>query len=162
MPVPSNDLCSGAIPFTSLPFSVTQDTRGATDDAATPDSSCASGNSYNGVWYKWLVPPNYTRLSISVTDPIHGTYHVVTAFFGSCGALTQIDCASYGGIATLTGLVPGDTIYFLITSIAAGGAENVKLAITHPQSTGMFCFLVGNVFIPREGPCSKHNHAGIY
>ena len=142
MAVPANDLCVNAIAILGFPFSVTVDTTGATHDPATPDNNWGSGNSYNGVWYKWVATPGITRLSLTLAHDAGGLSVCSVLTGASCGALV----APPGGPGTNSGntrivqdLVEGQTYYFLLTTFTAGGIPAMTFSIAHPVPTGDFC-----------------------
>jgi hypothetical protein len=116
------------------------DTTTATNDPATPDSDWGSGDSNNGVWFTWTVPPGWTRLGITLHDDDY--QGVLTVFEGSCGALVVPE-EEQGGYSNGTrvdgGYVPGQTYYFLVTSYDPGGVAALTLTFFHPEPTGAIC-----------------------
>ncbi len=149
MSVPVNDLCVNALAITSLPFAAVVNTTEATDD---PGLDCGNGNGYNGVWYKWTAPAGQHRIGVICNDPDF-LGQVVTMFSGTCGALVYKLCADYDFPApgSLDDVTPGETYYFLLTSIEPGGFSAFSWGLIDPPPTGQFCLTVSCV--PLELGC---------
>lgn len=113
-----NDDCSGA---TSLTVG-TDFTSGAitsTNISATTDGSLPSCNAdaVENVWFSVVVPAS-GNLKIETREVSGSSFDdsVLTAYSGSCGSFTEIDCNDDGNndlfsILTLTGQTPGATLY---------------------------------------------------
>lgn len=119
-----NDNCSGATSLTvGTNFSsgaITVDNTGATTDGAPP--SC-SGDGAENIWFKVTVPPS-GNITIE-TEASSGSLFddsVLTIYKGNCSTLTEIGCnddkdftnADYFSLISLTGQVPGTTLYISV------------------------------------------------
>lgn len=106
-----NDFTSGAI---------TVDNTGATTDGNP--SSCNSESEEN-IWFKVTVPPsgNVTIETAAASGSLFDD-SVLTVYSGSCGTLTEIDCnddkdidnEDYFSLISLSGQVPGTTLYISV------------------------------------------------
>lgn len=111
---PANDDCANAEALT-LEVSTTGTTIGGTTTTLGLVPTCQT-NRGNDVWYTAVVPAS-GALTIT-TEEVSGsllTDTVLTAFSGSCGALTEIGCNDDNVLDTfstieLTGLNAGDTV----------------------------------------------------
>ncbi len=119
----NNDQCAEAIPLnigsTFATSPVTASILVATTSAdITP--SCQSSSGFD-VWYSIVVPASgNVTIETQVADVNSMTNTVLSAFTGTCGSLSQIDCDDDSGLPgtndfmsklNLTGQVPGSTIY---------------------------------------------------
>ncbi|MBI3764941.1 MAG: hypothetical protein HY277_00360 [Ignavibacteriales bacterium] len=90
--VPANDECSGATVISSLPFTVSQNTRLATPNPSDPALACANGGGGKTVWFQYTADSTrYVTFSTSGSEPqdydiAMGLYH------GSCGSLILDSC----------------------------------------------------------------------
>lgn len=146
MPVPINDLCANAIDLGStLPVAtITVDTTEATDE--TPGFFCRD---YNGVWYKFTVPANVHRLQVNSFDPdflgqvisvLRGT------LTGTCTDFEGFDfetiaCINFDDYSTFD-VVPGETIYILLSSDDPGGIAEYRFSIERARPTGDVCLTI--------------------
>jgi hypothetical protein len=135
-PPPNNDECAGAIALTPGGVfetnAITTTSSGATaTDGLTP--SCQA-NFASNVWYTVVVPDSG---NITIETQTTGSGYidsVVSAFTGTCGGtLTAVGCDDDGGpagdnnlmsILSLTGQVPGSTIYVSVWRYGAGVGVN--------------------------------------
>lgn len=89
---PPNDDCSAATPIPALPWAAALDTRGATTAPSDPLQSCpldGPNQDSSSVWYVFTATQDMTM----VADTLGSDYDtVLTAYVGSCGALTEIAC----------------------------------------------------------------------
>ena len=127
-PPPANDDCAGAILLTAggvfADNAVTGTSLAATDtDGLTP--SCQA-NFTNNVWYSVVVPASGNITIETQADAGSGyTDSIMTAFSGTCGALTEVSCDDDSGIGffsllSLTGQTPGSTLYLSIWRFSLG------------------------------------------
>ncbi|HYV03798.1 MAG TPA: hypothetical protein VFB82_04395 [Blastocatellia bacterium] len=81
---PSNDNCANAITINACPFTDTQDTTGASDEAGEPQSTCTL--QANSIWY--TLPPSAATRSITVdtcaSSPLDTAVMVWQATGGAC------------------------------------------------------------------------------
>lgn len=84
-PRPANDDVNHATAITSLPYSASLDTTGATSTADDP-SSC--GGTKNSVWYSFKAPVNET-VFVNTNGGANG---VASAYTGARGSLNQVAC----------------------------------------------------------------------
>lgn len=118
---PSNDLCTGAISLTlgaSACFNPTQtlDNTNATDSGELPLPSCGGYNGFD-LWFIIQVPSS-GNVTVETSDDGSNTIidTAISAYSGSCGALTELDCNDQNGIddfstLNLTNLSAGSSIY---------------------------------------------------
>ena len=128
----SNDLCIGATPLEGSSSLNVSSTEMATESPDDPVPSCGDGQRNRNLWYRFLAPAN----GIFEVDTLGSTYDtVLSAYSGSCGALTPISQACNddldSGIFQSRVFIPaiaGET-YF----VAASSFENVSglLALGH-------------------------------
>lgn len=104
-PPPANDAVSGATRFTSLPFTVTQETTTAT--AAVDDPLSCYYAQQNTVWFSYTPTAN-----VDVVADTYGSnyFAVVSAYTGTPSALSLVACgdSSLGRLS----LTAGRTYYF--------------------------------------------------
>ncbi|MBF6607651.1 MAG: fibronectin type III domain-containing protein [Flavobacterium sp.] len=120
-PPPSNDDCANATALTAggvyADNVVDASSAGATTSSEPTPTTCF-GFSGGDVWFTAVVPASGS-LTIETGNPTVGTGvdTVITAYSGTCGALTQISCDDDGAatgaysLLTVSGQVPGSTIY---------------------------------------------------
>ncbi len=115
-PPPANDNCPAAVNLTVNPdFNCASfangTTAGATLTTGVPVPTCGTANGYNDdVWYKFTaIGANHRVALTNIVGDV--TDMVITAYGGTCGALTQVGCAASVNILDLTGLTPGATYY---------------------------------------------------
>lgn len=93
---PANDECSGATIVSTLPFSVSQNTRLATVNAADPLLTCAgdtvAGMDGKTVWFRYIA--DSTRFVDFTTEGSNPSdYDIAMGIFtGSCGSLSMVAC----------------------------------------------------------------------
>lgn len=155
-PPPANDACAGAI---LLPVGTTcVPTAGTTLDATASGvrlTPCGSIVPLD-VWYRLVVPASSlveVRADSTANSPL--AKPMVALYTGTCGSLTELDCSSYGEVATATG-VPGSTLYVRVwrepyssASLPAGGPFTV--CATEPP---LSCPLVTGVALSAITPTS--------
>lgn len=141
MAPPPNDACANAITVT-LPFSTTVNTTEATDDPSYPDTNCGSGDSFNGIWYRWVAPADYpyATMRCRLRDDGVGTWSVITMFSGDdCGSLVdtgECNAGTSSGFTANFPITPGTTYFFLLTTFASGGLAAIDLEL---GASGDFC-----------------------
>jgi hypothetical protein len=90
--IPSNNKCSGAVSVdTSLPFSYSGSTIGATPDSIEGAACAGVSDVIRGVWFRFVAGPNSRSQLITVTvdGSSFGTY-ALALFVGSCDSLTCV------------------------------------------------------------------------
>lgn len=113
-----NDNCSGAIPLTvGTDFAsgaLTSDNTGATTDGTLP---ACNDEAVENVWFKVVVPQS-GNIKIETREAPGSLFDdsVLTVYTGTCSSLTEIACnddneVDYFSLITLTGLLPGTTLY---------------------------------------------------
>jgi len=122
-PPPANDECTAATVIPSAPFADTVETSGATTGPEDSAQSCGSFSNGHSVWYSFTAPADGTLTA----DTFGSDYDtVLSAFVGSCGALSEVACNDdFSGFQSLVQvpLTTGATVLFEIASYggAAGG-----------------------------------------
>ncbi len=123
----ANDECSSAMVISSLPFSVSQNTRLASPNASDPALTCQD-SIQNGktVWFKFT--PDTTRFVVFSTlgsEPMADYDIIMSLFVGSCGNLSEVKCnddtldtrqSAFG-----FNVVAGTTYYLMIGEWGGGG-----------------------------------------
>lgn len=126
-PAPANDECAGAIALTPGGVFGDQDITTTNLGATATDGiipSCQAEYDSN-VWYSVVVPAS-GNITIETQSSGSGfTDGVVTAFSGTCGALTAIECDDDDGVGffsllSLTGQTPGSTLYISVWRYGLG------------------------------------------
>jgi hypothetical protein len=139
----TNDACNAATAITSVPFLDITDTSAATTAVSDPLQSCALGEpaqNFTTVWYALTA-----LVDAAVTARTVGSSYdtVVTAYTGSCNALTEIACnddasdtvvqsdVTFATTAGTTYLIevtsfdpPGGRLEFAVSSIPAAKAAD--------------------------------------
>ena len=122
---PANDECSDAVTLTAGGVYGEFLTDG-TNDSATLSSQASPTTcfGFNGgdIWYSVVVPASgsITVETGNSSTGATGIDTVITAYSGTCGALTQVSCDDDGGttgaysMVALTGQVAGSTIYIRV------------------------------------------------
>lgn len=119
-----NDNCSGATSLTVgnnfTSGAVLVDNTGASTDGVLP--SCNS-EALENIWFKVTVPPsgNITIETAAASGSLFDD-SVLTVYSGNCTTLTEIDCnddkdvdnGDYFSLISLTGQVPGTTLYISV------------------------------------------------
>ncbi|MEO8356949.1 MAG: S8 family serine peptidase [Chloroflexota bacterium] len=127
--VPSNDNFGSAIQVTSVPYTHTIDTRGATTASNDPTPACGYGKNSNSVWYQYTAPAN----GLLEVDTWGSNYDTVLAIWrGSVGNLTLVDCIddSYGDLEAWleeTPVTGGMTYYIEVMDYGNPGGGNLEL-----------------------------------
>jgi len=138
---PANDECTGAIaltPSSSCSFS-TYTTVGATTSSSGTNPTCASFTG-SDVWFSVVVPASGNVTIDTQTGSI--TDSGMSAYSGSCGSLTPLDCddddSANGNMSliALTGRTPGETIYIRFWKYGGGTGTFSICATTTFSCTG--------------------------
>jgi hypothetical protein len=124
---PANDECPGATLIGSLPFSASQDTRLATENANDPLLYCADGGKGKTVWFAYTAASTqYVTFSTVGSTP--ADYDVAMGLFtGTCGNLTIVACNDDVASGTVRqseitfGVQAGTTYYVHIAEWNGGG-----------------------------------------
>jgi PKD domain-containing protein len=135
VPAPANDNFASAVAISSLPFSDTQDTTGATLEAGEPSPSCF-GAAVGTVWYSFT--PTTTE-TVSATGSPYYQAGIVAYSGSSLSNLTQLPCG-VGGITTFRAQA-GQTYYFQVAgSYSQRGVITFNLALTPPPVVQFFYY----------------------
>ncbi len=144
-PPPPNDACDAATVIPALPFADAANTVGATTDPSDPAQSCAFGS--HGVWYAVVAPADGV-LHVSTAGSSYDT--VLSAYTGTCGALTEVGCnddAAFDLTSDLQVVVTaGETLRIEATGYgsASGRLElNAEMLVVYP---GTYDDPVGDTF----------------
>lgn len=111
----TNDNCSGAISFPTIPLDGSCATVSASATGATgsPDPTCV-GVEDDDIWYTFTTPPGVTTLWYEITSTPFNEYKVLEIFSGSCNNRISIGC--YAPLTPakghITGLT-GNTTYYM-------------------------------------------------
>jgi hypothetical protein len=122
---PSNDLISGATVVSSLPFSATLDTTGATTDAvdAQANQACGAPATNNSVWYSFTAGPGDTLLAVDTTGSTFSSGVLIAT--GTPGALTTQSC---GPITSKVAVASGTTYYVMVfADFGPGGTLHLSM-----------------------------------
>lgn len=110
---PINDACSGAIEIIALPFNITVDAGGATNNSGFI-TDCSPGMN-DGVWYSFI-PTIDGTVDISITNVL-GWDPELAVYSGSCGAFTcvaNVDLGLDNDDETLTALAVTNGVRYWI------------------------------------------------
>lgn len=125
-PPPANDDIAAATSVPSIPYTTTEDTRGATHAATDP--TCIYGES-NSVWFR-ITP---TRNMAILADTQGSDYPAsISVYTGSPGSLTQTACFfPYYYDPQRISLLAGQTYYIMIAALPArpGSVEGGRLVL---------------------------------
>ena len=126
---PANDTFEHATRVSSVPFSDTVDTTGATTDATDAEARAACGISVPlaaTVWYAYTASTD----SSLIISTIGSTYSTgVAVVTGTPGHLSAVDCFAGLGSVTVTG---GQTYRIGVADIGGGSGGTLRLAISSP------------------------------
>jgi hypothetical protein len=127
-PQPANDLISGATVVSSLPFTQTLDTTGATTDATDTQANAICGAPFtnNSVWYQFTAGAGDTHLGVDTTGS-NFTSGVLIAT-GTPGALNTVAC---GPTRSGTSTTAGKTYYIMVFDDSGSGGT-LHLSIHGP------------------------------
>jgi len=119
-PGPANDVISGAISITSVPFNTTEDTTQATTDAqdAQVNSSCGAPHTDASVWFQFVAPAD-EALIVDVSQSNYSAGIIVAT--GTPGSLTTESCAPG---STVFQAANGTTYYILAFDDQSDGSGN--------------------------------------
>jgi hypothetical protein len=123
-----NNDCSSATALTVGNYfdehDIIVDNFNTTPSGETPIPSCGIFGSGNDTWFSVVVPDS-GNLIIETKEVIGSSYGdtVITAYSGSCGSLTEIECDDTGGDGYFSklefnGLTPGETILIRVFEYA--------------------------------------------
>jgi hypothetical protein len=137
VPIPSNDNCSGAIAFPSIPTNQTCVTLQGNTESATLSQAVCTGYGANDVWFSFVAPA--TTMVTQITTISGSGDRVHQLFSGTCGNLTSIKCSNPETSIT-TGLIVGNTYYIRVYSYLSSfnDAFNIclKTQITNDDCSG--------------------------
>ena len=159
----SNDECSGAMVVTSLPFTVSQNTRLATPNAADPQITCNdTAGLGKTVWFKYVADTTRNIFFSTIGSTPTADYDVMLGVYtGTCGSLTQVKCNDdANGVRQSESFLTvqsGTTYYILVGEWAGGGTSG-------GVPTGgdlVFKVFAGPVPIAIKGPKSGSLAGGI-
>ena len=135
---PVNDDPCNAISLTvdSVCNYLTTNNNNATVTTGVPAPGCG-GTIYQDVWFKAVVPVSGNLVAQGAQVPGNFSDGAMAAYSGSCNNLALLACNDdFGGNGTmphldLTGLTPGDTVYFRFWKYA-GGYGSFKICVYEP------------------------------
>lgn len=129
---PANDNFADAMLISSLPYSVNQDTLGATFEADEPYPSCGYGYSLQTAWFTYTPSTNTSltaRANYYYFPPILAIYTGT-----SLGSLTQIACGNWYSQLTFQAQ-GGVTYYFQVSGLYGDqGTIPFSLEVTPPPN----------------------------
>jgi hypothetical protein len=149
-PPPTNDNCTGATAFPTVPTTgacatlSNQSTNAATNSNVTPSGSCTSnsGTPDDDVWFSF-VATNSTQI-LSSTWVSGSTDIFWQVFSGNCsGTMTSILCTDNNAGGTLTGLTVGQTYYVRLYTWSSGVVTTQNICISAPPPPP-----------PNDNPCA--------
>jgi hypothetical protein len=138
-PPPSNDNCSGALAFPTIPTDGTcatlsnQSTASATNSNVTPTGACTSnsGTPDDDVWFSFVAPGPTVFLSATNVSGVTDVYWQV--FSGACGStMTAILCTDTDAGGTVTGLTTGNTYYIRLYTYSSGATTTQNICLKTP------------------------------
>jgi PKD repeat protein len=138
---PTNDEFANATPITSLPFTDTVDTTGATQEAGEPTPSCWAGYPLKTVWYAFT-----PMTSGSVSATMRSSYaQLIAAYTGnSLASLAEMGCGNgyYYGNAVLTFRANAGTTYFFQVAglFGDGGPLQFQLDVAPAPVAGFYFY----------------------
>ena len=127
---PSNDTFASATTISSLPFSDTVDTTGATTDSDDKAAGAACGVSGQGptelhsVWYDYTPSSNQT-ISIDTSSSDYGTG--VAVLTGSPSGFSSVWC--FRGSSRVP-VLAGQTYHILVVDFSAGTGGTLRLSVS--------------------------------
>jgi len=141
---PPNDDFASAKEITSIPFTDTVNTRGATIETSDPTPACAAGAVSSGraksVWYRFT-PSSSGAL---VADTFGSGYDtILSVWTGTQGSLSAVTCNDQAGSSDQSQVgftaQAGTTYYFLVTAYSGdGGLLVFNLRATTPPPNDNF------------------------
>jgi hypothetical protein len=138
IPAPANDECAGATALTPGGVFATNAVTGTSVSATDTDGlipSCQA-NFTSNVWYSVVVPASGNITIETQAEAGSGyTDSVITAFSGTCGALTAINCdddlgTGFFSLLALTGQTPGATLYVSVWRYSLGAGVDGTFKIS--------------------------------
>jgi len=162
----TNDDCSGAIPFPSIPLdgSCATVSVSATGATGSLDPTCA-GAEDDDVWYTFTTPPGVTTLWFELINST-GEYKVLEIFSGS-SCLNRISIGCYDPVVFpnghITGLTGNTTYYMRVFSAASTTsvpAFNICLRV--PPSNDDCPNAIAFPDLPLDGSCVAMNVSTLY
>ncbi|MDF2448719.1 MAG: hypothetical protein K0R26_1223 [Bacteroidota bacterium] len=164
-PPPTNDNCSSATSFPSIPTDgscanlLNQYTTGATNSNVTPTGACTSnsGTPDDDVWFKFVATSTSQILTATYNSGNTDVYWQV--FSGNCsGTMNSLLCTDNNSGGTITGLTIGNTYYVRLYTWSSTGGTNQNICISAPpppptndNCSGATAFPV----IPTDGTCAN-------
>jgi len=129
-PAVANDLCSGAIVVTSVPYTGMESTLAATKDPGDPTPSCGNHSAAKSVWYRFTAPSD-GRITADTFGSSYDT--LLSVHTGTCAALTAVSGGCNDGNDDARGsqsqvtfsVVGGTTYFFMITAYSGNGGTLV-------------------------------------
>jgi len=132
---PANDDCATPTVIAALPFADTLDTTAATTAGTDPTHSCTLLKNAHSVWYSFTAPGNG-----AVTADTFGTGFdtALTAYTGTCGALTEIACNDDSGSGLQSkvsfAVTAGVTYLIEVTGLDVGDSGTLDFALAAAAS----------------------------
>lgn len=128
-----NDLCANAVTLTPAlnPAVVTGTLNNATLSSPSIPTACSTETP--DVWYSFQATTVYPSIVLSATGTNFGTNGRIQLFSGTCGALTNLGCATGNTFSTLSSGTPltiGNTYYVRVYSSSAVPAEPVGILVS--------------------------------
>jgi len=133
-----NDNFAGATVISTLPYSNTVGSNGATTEISDPTPSCGNGSRANSVWYSFTPSGNLETL---IADTFNSNYDTILAVYtGSPGAFTEVACNDQSGFFLNQSRVSfaataGTTYFFMVTSFFEGGGTLTFHLVIPPSVT---------------------------
>lgn len=139
-PGPTNDNCTGARAFGTIPTNGTtaclnnQNTTSATTSGVTPTGSCTSnaGTPDDDVWFSFVATT--TALELNATYDSGSSSDVYWQIFsGSCSAsMTSLMCTDNNSGGTFSGLTIGNTYFIRMYSYYSGDNTQYDICLSAP------------------------------
>jgi len=162
----TNDDCSGAISFPSIPLDGSCATVSASATGATgsPDPTCA-GVEDDDVWYTFTTPPGVTTLWYEINSTPFNEYKVLEIFSGSCNNRISIGCyapltPAHGHITGLS----GNTTYYMraYSNASTTSVPAFDICLRVPPPNDHCANAIAFPDLPLDGSCVTMNVSTVY
>ena len=127
IPPPANDDFGSPIDITTMPYTHTQDVKGATTATDDPALGCASGNQDAlSVWYRYTPSVSGTLL---LNNSGSDYYSPLAVWTGSRGSLVQMGCNSGYPSSNVSVAVSAGTAYYIEAVATYAGTTSTSLTL---------------------------------
>jgi hypothetical protein len=172
----SNDECTSALPvpvsngFCTNP--VIASLNGATASVGFGSPSCRIGGPERDVWFTAIIPSSGNLIVQTSAIKLAGSDLVMTAYSGTCGALSQLACDDDGNPETfpsanhsrivLLGRSPGELITIRVTAAFSGSEEPFAICAWDESIAVLPAISAGGNCVPGSGVTIDSAHGNSY